>query len=235
MTEIDQYGRLIRRTRPNLPDTHNATTYASSSSYSDSSWNWWSRLNNCIIDIGNWLSDHTEDITSILVFITAGIGVIGLGLWVLSMFFNDGIITGILSIVGACIMGYLLFICIGIGAWVLGMLLVVVRFVFWNIYTLLIAIALISFLTVANVSTHNSTSHQTTTQQYTASQTTTYYCTTKTVLNIRSNPNLSANVIGTLKPNQAVEVYEIKNGFAKIKYGTTNAYVSSKYISKYRN
>ena len=50
--------------------------------------------------------------------------------------------------------------------------------------------------------------------------------------NIRSAPSQNARVIGVLKPNQIVDVYEITNGFAKIIHNGSYGYASIKYLSK---
>lgn len=229
MAEVDQFGRIIRRTRPSLPDTHYTPTYTSSST----SLSWWNRLNNFFIDIGNWFAGHTEDITSILTLIVAGFGILGLAVWVIGVFGSEGFLLGILSIVGAYFMGYIMFIAIGIGAWILGMFLLIIRYVFWNIYTVLIAVAISLFFMVSNV--NGNTNNSVLLEQHTALQTTKYYCTARSVLNIRSAPSADSNVIGTIKPNQTVEVYEIANGFAKIKHETGVAYVSLMYLKKCQN
>ncbi|WP_288361189.1 SH3 domain-containing protein [uncultured Bacteroides sp.] len=223
----DQYGRIIRRARPNLPDTHYTPTYTSTSS------NWWEGLNNGVANFGNWLNENAENATTAIMGI-AGIGaIVGLIIWVLGVFSSDGFIFGVLSIFGACFIGYIAFAIIGIASYILGLILLGVRYIFWNIYTLLIAIAIVVLLIAANAETSHSRSHQTpTTNQYVASQTTTYYCTARSALNIRSAPNTNSRVIGTIRPNQTVEVFSITNGFAKIKYGTENAYVSSQYLRK---
>ena len=165
----DQYGRIIRRARPNLPDTHYTPTYTSTSS------NWWEGLNNGVANFGNWLNENAENATTAIMGI-AGIGaIVGLIIWVLGVFSSDGFIFGVLSIFGACFIGYIAFAIIGIASYILGLILLGVRYIFWNIYTLLIAIAIVVLLIAANAETSHSRSHQTpTTNQYVAAQTTTY-------------------------------------------------------------
>lgn len=136
----DQYGRIIRRGRPDLPDTRNRPTYRSSSL------SWWSRLNNFVINIGNWFADNAEDFTERLVGILGILAIIGLGIWVIGVFAGQGILMGILSIFGACLIGYGIFIAIGIFGWILGILLLALRYIFWNIYSLLIALTIVGFL-----------------------------------------------------------------------------------------
>jgi uncharacterized protein YraI len=54
-------------------------------------------------------------------------------------------------------------------------------------------------------------------------------------LNVRSGPSTSYSIIGKLYTNNEVDVYEVKNGWAKIKYSKGKdgvAYVSSKYLKE---
>lgn len=82
------------------------------------------------------------------------------------------------------------------------------------------------------MSSSNSHTTNSTKSEYAIPRTTKYYCTARSVLNIRSAPSQNARVIGVLKPNQIVDVYEITNGFAKIKYNGSDGYASIKYLSK---
>lgn len=54
----------------------------------------------------------------------------------------------------------------------------------------------------------------------------------KSSLNVRMNPSTNAKVIGQLSNNDVIEVIEIKDGFAKIKYGEGEGYVNTMYIKK---
>ena len=62
--------------------------------------------------------------------------------------------------------------------------------------------------------------------------TTTYVCTARTSLTVRSAPNTTAQPIGNLHTGEEVEVYEIVNGFAKIRIGVNDGYASTKYLEK---
>lgn len=61
---------------------------------------------------------------------------------------------------------------------------------------------------------------------------TTYEVTASTFLNIRSYADASAPIIGTIDRGGKVEVWEIKNDWAKIKYDDDYAYVNASYIRK---
>lgn len=49
-------------------------------------------------------------------------------------------------------------------------------------------------------------------------------------LNVRSGAGTTYSVIGSLKNGQEVQVYEVKNGWCKIKYNNSHGYVSSDYV-----
>lgn len=59
-----------------------------------------------------------------------------------------------------------------------------------------------------------------------------YRVTTNSHLNVRSYASASAPKMGTLSNGSEVEVYEISNGWAKIKYGYAHAYVKAQYLSE---
>lgn len=53
-----------------------------------------------------------------------------------------------------------------------------------------------------------------------------------TRLNVRSKPEAKSSVIGSLYPNEVIDILSITNSWAKIEYKGRMAYVSSKYIKK---
>lgn len=58
------------------------------------------------------------------------------------------------------------------------------------------------------------------------------YEVTANVVNVRESATSSATVVGTLKKGTQVNVYEIEQGWATIRYKSQFAYVSSKYIKQ---
>ena len=52
----------------------------------------------------------------------------------------------------------------------------------------------------------------------------------KTVLNVRAAPNAGAILLGTIKDGEHIEVYNIFDGWAKIRYKDQDAYVSSEFL-----
>ena len=54
---------------------------------------------------------------------------------------------------------------------------------------------------------------------------------TASSLNVRSKASTSGKILGKLSRNAQIDVYEIKNGWAKIIYKNQTAYVSSEYLN----
>jgi uncharacterized protein YgiM (DUF1202 family) len=53
---------------------------------------------------------------------------------------------------------------------------------------------------------------------------------TADVLNIRSNPNTSSSIMGSLKYNAKVSIIEISNGWYKVNYNNTTGWISGQYV-----
>lgn len=65
------------------------------------------------------------------------------------------------------------------------------------------------------------------------SSTTTYQViNVRSSLNVRKSPSTEAAVIGTLTNNAIIEVFEIKDDFARIRFGEGEGYVNTTYIKK---
>ena len=134
---MDEHGNIIlNRARP-LPDTRRSTYTPPTQSYSAPTYNWWERLNDWVADIGDWIADRIEDITDWVTVAASVITVIALAIWVIMSFVNGGVFDGVLCIIGAFIIGYIVFAIIGLLSTVLGYVLLGIRFIFWNIYSLL--------------------------------------------------------------------------------------------------
>lgn len=50
-------------------------------------------------------------------------------------------------------------------------------------------------------------------------------------INVRSVANWSADILGTVKNGQGVEVYEVKDGWAKLKYGNSTGFIPANYVN----
>lgn len=62
-----------------------------------------------------------------------------------------------------------------------------------------------------------------------------YQVNIKSSLNVRLEPASNSRKIGALYNNDKVKVIDINNGWAKIKFGSQHAYVSSKYLTRIEN
>lgn len=190
----------------------------------------WSRFDDFISSIGNWFADYSENITSIFAIILLGCGGLSFIVWLFSLGLLWGIIAGIFL---GGIAYYALMIVTGIFIWVGNIILGIIRYIFYSSTTFLIALGLIGLIIGVNYfsASHSyvSVPHRT---DYIAPTTTKYRCTASYVLNVRVKPNTSAGVLGTIRKNEVVEVYEISNGFARIKFKGQDAYVSANFITK---
>lgn len=229
---IDQYGQIIRRTPRPIPIRSNPNiNYDTLFSHDFTRRrSLWERFDNFIGNIGNWFADTSETITSvlsILLLICMAIPFIG---WLISLGWFWGIVAGIFL---GGIAYYAAMIVIGIFIWISNIGLAIIRYIFYSGISFLITLAIIGVLLgIGIMSSSNSNIKKSTKSEYVTTQTTKYYCTANSVLNVRSAPSSSARVIGVLKPNQIVDVYEITNGFAKIKCNGSDGYASIKYLSK---
>lgn len=207
-----------------IPISHNARSYVT---YRRSLWE---RFDGFIGNIGNWFADTSETITSILaVLLLIGMAIPFI-LWLVSLGWFWGIVAGV------CLGGiayYAAMIVIGIFIWISNIGLAIIRYIFYSGTSFLITLAVVGVLSgIGVVSSSNSRSTGSTESGYAVPETTTYYCTVRSVLNVRSAPDGNARVIGHLKPGQKVDVYEITNGFARIRYNGSDGYASIRYLRK---
>lgn len=207
-----------------IPISHNTH------SYSTSRRTIWSRFNDFISNIGNWFADVSIFITNILAVILAICIAIIFVAWLISLGWLWGIIAGLLL---AGVAYNVAGIVLGIFVWICGIVLAVIRYIFYNGTTFLITLALAgAVFGTGAISSLNSYITNSTKSEYTVPQTTKYYCTARSTLNVRAAPSQNARVIGVLKPNEVVDVYEITDGFARINYNGSDGYASIKYLSK---
>lgn len=217
---------------PRIQSNYNtASSYASGFSFSGSSsygrTNLWDRFNNAIASIGNWVDDIIEPVSGWISLIAMIIGGIGLLIWVFSDF---NLLYIILRIVGACIIGYIMMICLGIGLYCISFLLKAIRFVFWNGRSLLATLAVAACIFCYHAYGSSNVAYDSVETEVVAPATQTYRC-TAWELNIRSKPNKTSRVLGKIKKGDTVEVYETVDGFAKIRYNGQDGYASMKYLT----
>lgn len=216
---------------PTIQSNYNTVSsgpYAGNCSSYSRNYSFWDRFNDAIKSFGNWIDDIIEPVSGWITIITYAIAAIGLICWI---FDDSNIFYIILRFFGACIIGGIGFYVIAIGCFLIGLLLKGVRFLFWNAWTLLIAIMLGvgGWAYAAYVSPSYTHSPKEQTEVYTPTYDK-YRCTAK-VLNIRIQPNATSRVVGTLRKGQEVEVIDIENGFAAIEYNGNRRYVSLKYLN----
>ena len=233
---IDQYGQIIRRTPRPIPIQTNpnvnsgfrpSSTYTSSVTYRNP--NLWERFDNFIGSIGNWIADKADNIISVLAIILFIGGAIPFVIWLFSLGWFWGIVAGV------CLGGivyYILMAVVGVFIWISNLLLGIVRHIFYSGKSFLITLAILGALCGFAIIADNGSGKSADKTEYAAVAATTYRCVARSVLNVRSAPNTKAKVIGTLKRNQKVEVYETVDGFARIKYNGIDGYASMKYLKK---
>lgn len=207
-----------------MPRHENPTT--TTTSYHESLW---SKMNYAICSFGNWLDDCIEKVTewTLVLMMIALYG--GAAIWV---FQAENLLWGIARLIGA-------FFIVGIGVYVVtiasyiwGGILKIIRFCFWNIYTLLLAIGIVAAVCLY-ASNSTSTSYTSApTSVYASPATSIYICTARTSLKVRRYPTLSSSQIGSLTPGEEVEVLDISDGFAHVKLNGQDGYASVKYLRK---
>ncbi len=190
----------------------------------------WERFDDFIEGIGNWIASHSERITSTIAIILVIIGAISFIISLFSLGLFWGIVVGILL---SGVAYYALMVIVGIFTWISNIFLGLIRYIFYSGTTFLIALAIaaavIGINVYASLSNDDTASAKT---EYISSApiTTKYICTARTYLNVRSEPDISSRVIGSIRSNEVVEVYNIVNGFAKVKSSSGFGYASLKYL-----
>lgn len=237
MAEFDQYGRLKNNNyRPQPLSSFTSTYVPSSSSYGRP--NIWNRFNCFIEDIGEWLRDNTEALSNNIAigvfFLACAVAIIGaIGVWIDEGFWSF-VLYAFCAYLVMCYGGLLI---TGIMMYALRIPIFILGLIFHNAYVLLVTIAISLGILFYNVNDplFQSKEPQPRVVNTTTSipTTTRYKCTANTVLNVRKEPNSSSQIIGAIQHNEFVDVYDISNGFAKIKFKTGIGYVSIKYLQEY--
>lgn len=190
----------------------------------------WSRFNNGVASIGNWFAEKSEDvlgwislIVMIIIIITCLVEVIGT--WI-----DDGFWMALLMAIGVCIGGVIAWYVAAIAIFiVVNVVMYGFRFLFWNGWTLLLALALIGGIGIYSYANNAPNTNAASAYEQPV-KTTVSYEVTAYELNVRVSPSRKASIAGRLHKGDRIEVYEIKNGFAAIDYNGSRCYVSEKYI-----
>lgn len=228
------FGNLTKRT-PVIEIPRNTSTYASYVSWGNSHReSLWSRFNNGVASIGNWFADKSEDVLGWISLATMVIIVISCIVQVISTWVDNGFWMALLMAIGVCIAGVIAWYVAAI-AIVIGVNVVMYgfRFLFWNGWTLLIALSLATG--VWAYAAYGSSSYDYTTGTEVHTPTYDKYRCKAAVLNVRIQPNKTSRVLGTLRKGQEVEVIDKENGFAAIEFNGQRGYASLKYLSLIEN
>ena len=220
------------------PPRNNTPSYSSSYSYRESLWSRFNDkledLNDKIEDLGEWFYYNAYNAGEIGSIILVGGMIIFSVIGVIYIWANEGLGIAILS----AFIGYIVCtVFMGVGKFILELCITgimhIFRYLFYNAWTLLATIFFVAMITTLSVLASgniSSSGNYAEPQEYMAPVTQAYCCTATTVLNIRSDPDESAKIIGTLKSGQHIQVYNIVNGYAKFEYGDSYGYASTKYL-----
>ena len=213
----------------------NTTTYASTSdlgaSYRIRSL--WSRFNNGVATIGNWFADSIDKMIGIVcMLVIIGIG-LGALVAVITIWNQEGFFFALIAaVIGIFIGGIALGLLWYVIKIVINVIMIGLRLVFWNGWTLITTLLLSVCACVWSALASPSYSYTPQTKIETTAPMTSIYVCTANVLNVRTAPNTYSSVIGTLKKGEKVEIQEFSNGFARISYNGQIGYISIKYINR---
>lgn len=229
----DQFGRVIRSApAPQIPSSQNSYSFQNSSSFTNfGTYSYreslWTRIDDAIRTFGNWFDEVIPTISSWITTIATLIGAIGL---IMFVFKDWNLFYMIFRFFGACIMGYIGLVIIGINTFILGLGLKILRFCFWNAYTLILAIAIVAGV---GIYSYANTPHYAAPIAYEERvKLTVTHEVTAYELNVRASNSKYSDVVGKLHKGDRIEVFDTTNGFATIDYNGQRCYVSEKYIQR---
>lgn len=234
MARMDQYGNLIRTTTDTVQTILPTPIQTSSRSYHSSS-SWWNGFNGVVTSIGNWLQEIGASVIALIITAIPTLVAAFIMLRWNFQSFGDGFGWGVLSLFAD------LFI-VGIGYYafmlvfgIIYAILYMVGYLFYNAYTLIIAIVLglgiWVWVNIANGQFHSSNINISNNATITTPAYTLYRCTAPT-LNVRAEPNNNSKIIGGFLKGAEIHVYDFEGDFARVEWDYSEAYVSKKYIEK---
>lgn len=231
-SNFDQYGRRVTSASASALRNSSHSQASTTSVRHNSSANWWQRLNYRVQDFGDWYDDHYGTWGEWVLYAALILGVVGLIISVVGTFISQGILSGILAAVVACIAGVVGYFGIMILYALLCFVLYAIRFIFLNIYTLLLTLAVGGFLlfgpSLSSLWSGSSDSEPSHVEVAAPQQQA--YCTARKGLNVRQKPSKRGRVLGKLYYGQKVNIYGTENGFTEIEFNGQRAYASSRYI-----
>lgn len=194
---------------------------------------WFSRANEAVTSVGNSIADFSDNwrdkISTLLTWLLYAAGALGLISLALDGHWIAAIIVGL--VLGAVYVSAAVVVAM-IATWLMFIPVAALRFIFYNIWTLLIAVGIAAaacFNAYAPAYTYTYSEPAPVVENSTQ----TYYC-QAWVLNVREQPDRNATVLGTFEKGDAIAVTDLHatEDFAAIEYFGRTAYVSSKYISQ---
>lgn len=187
----------------------------------------WRRYSDFIGRIGDWIADHSESITSVIATLCAVGGGVLFVVWLFSLGLFWGIIAAI--VLGGLVF-YALMAMAGILMWAGNIALGVVRYIFFNGWTFLITVILVTVFNILSaVGSGGGDGVAVTPESAPAQETVQYVCTAGT-LNIRSMPDTGSDVLGVIYRGDTVNVVGKTGKFAIIEYEGNKAYAAIKYL-----
>lgn len=223
------FGNIANAT-PVFELPRNTSTYGSSRNHSSL----WRGFNHGVASIGNWFAEHAETTLGICSIIMTAVIVITAIVYVIGAWINEGFWIALLVAVVAFFIGSIV--------WYIGAIVIVVvinaimygfRLLFWNGWTLLLALTLgIGGWFWADNSSANASDSYPVQTEMVSSATQTYICTARTSLKVRRYPTTTSPQIGSITRGETVEVLDISDGFAHIKVNGIDGYASLKYLRK---
>ncbi|MBO4281753.1 MAG: SH3 domain-containing protein [Bacteroidales bacterium] len=223
-------GRVNTIVRTHMPTPIQTTSRSYRSNNSG-----WDSFNDGVASIGSWLQEIGAFVIALIITaIPTLVAAFMMLKWNIQAF-GDGFGWGILSLFAD------LFI-VGIGYYafmlvfgIIYAILYMVGYVFYNAYTLIIAIILglgiWAWVSFVNGQSYNSNKNMSNNTTVTAPAYTEYRC-AATKLNVRSDPSVNARIVGSLSRGETIYVYGVDGDFARIEWNDGIAYVSNKYISR---
>lgn len=229
MAEFDRYGRLRNPGISSTAPINNITHVQNSRSSSVfAPWDW---FNDLIIGIGNFIAGSTEAIIGILAAIIMLGGIIMAIVFLFSVWTQYSFWGALaITIIGGGIGYYVFMIILGVVYWIVAVSLAILRFIFYNAYTLLITIVIVFGITQCN-NHKNNVNSQPVRSNIMAPVITHYRCTSKTRLNIRQEPYTTSPIVGKIDRADIVEGLEIRNGFVHVRHRGVDGWASLRYLT----
>jgi uncharacterized protein YgiM (DUF1202 family) len=229
--QFDKYGRWIN---PNYqPQT--VSGFSATSRTRTRRHGFWGRTNDFVANVGEWLGNNNEAFAVNLSFVYYVLVWVGLAIGVIAQWIEDGFFSALITaVIGGVIVFYTAMIVAVIFMYFMRVVLWVARWIFYNIYTLLIFVVIVLGLCFSNQiidAVHNLGANRDPVSISVPVLQTNYMCTAD-VLNVRYTGSANSRIIGKLTQGTKVHVYGIDRatGFAKIDYNGSVAYASARYL-----